>query len=175
MRILLFIAVIAASISCKNQKSATTDIAESDIITQDTLVVIVEKPVQPKDSLVISFEKTPCFGRCPVYKIKVYESGFALYEGINFAEKMGMYSTVLTKSQIENIYQSAIGIDYFNLDSEYNNPLITDLPSTISRINYDGQDHRIMARNNIPEKLKIFHDNLSVTLLEKNWKPYSFH
>ena len=175
MRIFLFIAVLAASMSCKSQKNAAADLVESDANAKDTLVVIVEKPIQPKDSLVISFEKTPCFGRCPVYKVKVYESGFALYEGINFAEKMGMYSTVLTKSQIENIYQSALEIGYFKLDSEYNNPLITDLPSTISRINFDGKDHKIMARNNIPEKLKIFHDNLSITLLEKNWKPYHFH
>lgn len=175
MRILFFIAVLAASMSCKSQKDAIADLAESEAQTQDTIVMIVEKPVQPKDSLVIAFEKTPCFGRCPVYKIKVYESGFALYEGINFSEKMGMFSTVLTQSQIENIYQSAIEIGYFKLDAEYNDPLVMDLPSTISRINHHGKDHRVMARNNIPEKLKIFHDNLSVTLLEKNWKPYRYH
>lgn len=175
MRIFLFIAVLAASISCKSQKNAAAELAESEAQVPDTVVMIVEKPAQPKDSLVISFEKTPCFGRCPVYKVKVYQSGFALYEGINFAEKMGMFSTFLTKLQIENIYQSAIEIGYFELDSEYNNPLITDLPSTISRINYDGKDHRVMARNNVPEKLKVFHDNLSVTLLEKNWKPYQYH
>ena len=175
MRIFLFIAVLAASMSCQSQKNTAADLAENAAATQDTLIVIVEKPVQSKDSLIIAFEKTPCFGRCPVYKIKVYQSGFALYEGINFAEKMGMYSAVLTESQIENIYDSAIEIGYFDLDAEYNNPLITDLPSTISRINYDGRDHRILARNNVPERLKIFHDNLSITLLEKNWKPYNYH
>ena len=175
MRILFFIAVLAATISCKSQKNAATDLVKTEPIVHDTLVVFVEKPVQPKDSLIIAFEKTPCFGRCPVYKIKVYESGFALYEGINFAEKMGMYSTVLTQSQIDNIYQSAIEIGYFKLDPEYNNPLISDLPSTLSRINYGGKDHRIMARNNVPEKLKVFHDNLSITLLEKDWKPYRYH
>lgn len=175
MRIFLFIAVLAATISCKSQKNTAADLVESEPKVQDTLVVFVEKPDQPKDSLIIAFEKTPCFGRCPVYKIKVYESGFALYEGINFAEKMGMYSTVLTQSQIDNIYQSAIEIGYFKLDAEYNNPLISDLPSTLSRINYHGKDHRIMARNNVPEKLKVFHDNLSITLLEKDWKPYRYH
>src|SRR5690606_20354565 len=140
----------------------------------DTVVVLVEKPAEPKDSLVISFDKTPCFGRCPVYKVKVYASGFAIYEGINFAEKMGTYSTRFKISQIENIYQSAVEIGYFEVKNEYNDPLISDLPSTISRIKYNGNDHRVMARNNVPEKLKIFHDNLGVTLLEKEWQPYSF-
>jgi len=160
--------------SCKNQKDAAADMASNETVAQDTLVVVIEKPVQPKDSLIISFEKTPCFGRCPVYKIKVFESGFAIYEGINFAEKMGTYSTVLSQSQIENIYQSAIEIGYFSLKAEYDNPLISDLPSTLSRINYGGKDHSIMARNGVPEKLKVFHDNLSVTLLEKDWKPYPY-
>src|SRR5690554_8070209 len=93
MRILFFITIIAAMMSCKNQKDAAADMASNETVAQDTLVVVIEKPVQPKDSLIISFEKTPCFGRCPVYKIKVFESGFAIYEGINFAEKMGTYST----------------------------------------------------------------------------------
>ena len=72
MRIFLFIAVLAATIGCKSQKSTATDLVESEPKVQDTLVVFIEKPVQPKDSLIIAFEKTPCFGRCPVYKIKVY-------------------------------------------------------------------------------------------------------
>lgn len=171
MRFILFLAALATTISCKNQKNA--EALETVSSKTDTVVVMVEKPVEPKDSLVISFEKTPCFGRCPTYKVKVYTSGFAIYEGINFAEKMGMYSTHLKLSQIENIYQSAIEIGYFDLKNEYNDPLISDLPSTISRINYKGKDHRVMARNNVPEKLKIFHDNLSITLLEKDWQPYS--
>jgi len=173
MRFILFFAVLASTISCKNQKNTGAENSASTNAHTDTVVVIVEKPAEPKDSLVIAFDKTPCFGRCPVYKVKVYASGFAIYEGINFAEKMGLYSTQLKLSQIENIYQSAVEIGYFDLKNEYNDPLVMDLPSTISRINYKGNDHRVMARNNVPEKLKIFHDNLAVTLLEKDWKPYS--
>ncbi|NEN22888.1 hypothetical protein G3O08_05175 [Cryomorpha ignava] len=173
MRFILFLAVLATTISCKNHKNTGTEVSETDSSTTDTVVVLVETPVEPKDSLVIAFDKTPCFGRCPTYKVKVYASGFAIYEGINFAEKMGMYSTRFKPSQIENIYQSALEIGYFDLKNEYNDPLISDLPSTISRINYKANDHRIMARYNVPEKLKIFHDNLAVTLLEKDWQPYS--
>lgn len=174
MRFILFLAILASTISCKNQKNAGADTSGSASALTDTVIVIVEKPVEPKDSLVIAFDKTPCFGRCPVYKVKVYASGFAIYEGVNFAEKMGLYSTQLKPSQIENIYQSALEIGYFDLKEEYDDPHITDLPSTISRINFNGNDHRVTARYNVPEKLKIFHDNLAVTLLEKDWKPYTY-
>jgi len=171
MKIFLYLAVLVATISCKNHKNASAE-AEAEVPTTDTIVMVVEQPT-PKDTLVISFDKTPCFGRCPVYKIKIYASGFSTYEGINFAEKMGLYSTTFSQAQIEKIYRSALEIDYFNLDSEYNNPEISDLPSTISRINYNGKNQRIMARNNVPEKLKIFHETLAEILLGQGWQPYS--
>ena len=176
MRAFLIFTFFALAFGCKNQKGAAhenSSAALSGDSDPDTVVVVVEKPAEPKDSLVISFEKTPCFGRCPVYKIKVYASGFATYEGLNFAEKMGLYSTQLTQKQIENIYHSALEIGYFEMDSDYNNPNVTDLPSTISRIHYNGRDKRIRARMGVPEKLQIFHENLAVTLLEKDWQPYS--
>ena len=135
--------------------------------------MVVEKPVTPEDSLVVSFSKTPCFGRCPVYKVKIYSSGFATYEGLNFAEKLGLYSYKFSEEEIENIYRSAEEIDFFSLEAEYNNPPVSDLPSTKTRINWNGKDHHVTAVINAPEKLKIFQENLSVTLLEKNWVTYS--
>lgn len=174
MRILFIAGILLLAFSCKSQKeTASESTNQSDASAPDTVVLVVEKPQEPKDSLVISFDKTPCFGRCPTYKVKVYASGFATYEGLNFSERMGLYSTRFTPEQIDKIYQAAKEIGYFNLKSEYNDPLVTDLPSTISRIHYNGEDKRIMARMNVPEKLKIFHENLAVSLLEKDWKPYS--
>lgn len=172
MRYFLFIAIFAASISCKSQKKAAAEEAKANEAAADTLVMMVEQKTEPRDSLVISFEKTPCFGHCPVYNVKIYESGFAIYEGRNFVEKMGMYATRFDSAEIEKIYNKALDIGYFDLKNEYNDPLITDLPSTISRIHFGGQDHKIRARFNTPKRLVEFHDNLAVTLLEKNWKPY---
>jgi len=134
---------------------------------------MVEKPVSPKDTLTIAFEKTACFGRCPVYKVKVFQSGFATFEGLNFTEKMGLYSYQFSESEIKSIYEDALQIGYFELDASYDDTRITDLPSTISEINYMGKSHRVKARVNIPEKLKNFHKNLAVTLQEKDWETYS--
>lgn len=175
MKELVIFALLTLASGCKSQDGVNNNAETQTNATAapDTVVLVVEKPVTPKDSLVIAFEKTPCYGRCPVYKVKVYASGFATYEGMNFVEKMGLYSTHFTQTQIENIYQDALKINYFALDAEYNNPNVTDLPSTISEINYNGKANRIRARMGVPDKLKRFHENLAVTLLEKDWKPYS--
>ena len=34
--------------------------------------------------IIISLEKTACFGRCPVFKIIIYNNGEALYNGQKF-------------------------------------------------------------------------------------------
>lgn len=177
MKFTVFISLVVLSfLSCKSNKEVSNQTDTNSISsTKDTVVVIVEKPVEQKDSLIIGFSKTPCFGRCPVYKVKVYASGFATYEGLNFTELLGFYSTRFSQDDIDNIFKAAKEIDYFGLESEYNDPFVSDLPSTISTLQNDSLSHRIVARMNIPEELKIFNANLAVTLQEQDWQPYSEH
>lgn len=156
---------------CRSQEAVAED--ETVQTQPDTIVVVMKPPVQDKDSVLISFEKTPCFGRCPVYKIKVYESGFATYEGLNFAERMGLYSTRFSDAEIAKIFASAEAAGYLSFQETYDDPRVTDLPSTISTLVIDGEKHRVKARMGVPEKVKMFQENLAVTLTEKDWEPYS--
>ena len=168
--------VLAASflfafISCKSQH----DFAEASAATEthiDTIVVIMEKEPATQDSLLIAFEKTPCFGRCPVYKIKVYGSGFATYEGLNFAERMGLYSTRFGEEEIRNIFNLAEAADYRGFQNEYDDRRVTDLPSTISVLVFQGERHRVKSRLGAPEHVKMFHENLAELLTGKDWEPY---
>ncbi len=171
MRSILFITIIVAGfVSCKAPSSPQ---AQSGPASNDTLRLVTdEKPISPRDSLIISFEKTPCFGRCPVYKIKVFESGFAIYEGLNFAERLGIFSATLSKDKIEKVYELARKTDFFELDSLYNDPYVSDLPSTIIMLSQNGVKKRIVSRINAPEKLNIFVENTAVLLNENDWKVY---
>jgi hypothetical protein len=166
---ILFIFVLLIGSGCNSKKEVAA--AEATAVP-DTVVVVMEPPL-PKDSLAVSLERTPCFGRCPVFKIKVYASGFATYEGLNFAEKMGLYSYRFSQTDLDRIYKMAKAIDYFELESEYNDPRVTDLPSTISEIKLNDQAHRVNARMGTPQELKDFHENLGIMLNERDWKPYS--
>lgn len=166
---ILFFLILLFGVGCNSKKEvAAADVPQAP----DTVVVVMERP-QPKDSLAVYFEKTPCFGRCPVFKINVYKSGFATYEGLNFAEKMGLYAYRFSQEDLDKVYEMAKDIEYFELDSEYNDPRVTDLPATISEIQLNDQSHRVKARMGIPQSLKDFHENLGVMLNERDWKPYS--
>ncbi len=169
---IIFLALLA--FSCKSNKDAADSASvENENSTPDTVVVVMEKPAEQKDSLLIGFEKTPCFGRCPVYKVRVYRSGFATYEGLNFTEKLGMYSSNFSDEEIAEIFKSAAEIGYFSFEDKYDNKMISDLPSTISTLHSEDEKKRIVARVDVPEPLKNFHKNLAVTLQEKDWQPYS--
>ena len=44
----------------------------------------------PYDS--ISLERTPCFGKCPVYNVTFYRNGRAEYEAVRHLPKLGKYA-----------------------------------------------------------------------------------
>ena len=44
-----------------------------------------------KKELVISLERTPCYGTCPIYKMEIFSDGSAFYHGERFVDRIGDY------------------------------------------------------------------------------------
>ena len=49
-------------------------------------------PEELKD-VIITLERTECFGTCPVYRLTVHGDGRVVYEGIRFVEVEGTVKT----------------------------------------------------------------------------------
>lgn len=132
-------------------------------------------PVAPiqliEDSLLFHFERSPCFGRCPVYKLIIYESGHTRYEGINFVDNMGYYQAKISPSEIAQIYSLIAETNFFELNDVYDNENITDLPSMIFRARAMGQDKKIIARYEFPEALKEMATAIDEMFEDKDWQP----
>lgn len=127
-------------------------------------------PQLVQDSLLLSYERTPCFGRCPVFKIKVFQGGYVTYNGVNFVEYMGTYHSRVDESTLSKIYALISDADFFSLDDEYNNENVSDLPSKIFRVNAMGHDKRIIARYNFPESLKTLSAEIEALFEGTPWK-----
>jgi hypothetical protein len=56
----------------------------------------------PADSLFLRFERTPCFGMCKAFRIHLYTSGRASYEGRSHVEKEGMHEARVGRDTMEN-------------------------------------------------------------------------
>ncbi|QLH10853.1 DUF6438 domain-containing protein [Nitrosarchaeum sp. AC2] len=83
---------------------------------------VIYVPLAPPDysnDVIISLERTPCYGPCPVYSVTVFENGSVIYEGKQHVENIGIYqygiSTRDTKKIIDKFYE----INYFSLNDRY--------------------------------------------------------
>lgn len=112
--------------------------------------------------IIISLEKTACFGRCPVFKIIIYNNGEALYNGLKFVKKVGEYDLKVSKREIDKILSKAKKIGFNNLKNEYSER-ITDLPTTYIMIN----NKKIKDYYGAPSKLKDLEKMIEKIVLEK--------
>ena len=107
--------------------------------------------------LIISLEKTACFGTCPILKIEIYNNGAVVYNGIKHVKRLGIHDFEIQPKEIKKILSKAKEIGFYNLENEYTER-ISDLPTTYIMIN----GKLIKDYFGAPKKLK----NLE-TLIEK--------
>lgn len=58
-----------------------------------------------------SYQQGPCFGRCPVYKLSLYQNGLLLYEGERFTDKEGTWYKLLGRTEVAALLDSFTALD----------------------------------------------------------------
>jgi len=181
IRVFYFLIAVTFLHACNsNKKAAVKEKSSAEMAAVKTDVPVVEEKIETPanvtktksssvDSLFAFMERTPCYGRCPIYKMWIYKSGYTLYEGINFVEREGVWTTQLSKEDLEQIANKGKEIGYFNLDDEYDSP-ITDIPATITTLNIDGRKKTVRDRHNAPASLRDFEKLIDAVVEKKQWK-----
>ena len=95
----------------------------------------------PPLELVVTLQKTPCYGECPVYNFQVLNDGRAtLSVGRITSEKFGLnlkegdYEGTINSENIQEITDLAESLDYHTLKVKYDDEKVMDLPASISSI-----------------------------------------
>lgn len=104
--------------------------------------------VQPTDTFV-NIRKTDCLGACPVYNAAILYSGQVIYQGEQNVSIKGKKKGQLTNQQLNEIELSIQQTNYFGL-TDFTSQA-TDVPSTITQVNYGGKQKQIthqMAQSN---------------------------
>jgi hypothetical protein len=94
--------------------------------------------IAAQTSLIITLERTACFGTCPIYTLKIYANGMVIYNGQDFVSVKGLQNSSITPDQLKELVADFQNVDYFNLPDQYTAP-VTDLPSTITSFSFDGK------------------------------------
>jgi hypothetical protein len=158
-----WIVLLLVLVACREQKEISP---AAEVISE---APVSAPPRDPSDSLFCRYERTPCFGRCPVFELAIYQSGYAVSEGKNFVDLIGFYHTTLSAASLQKISAVATEIGYFGFQEVYDNAYVTDLPTIYTELRFSGQRHRVMARYQAPKELQRLYTVLDEEIAQATW------
>lgn len=166
--LLVFIVLASTVVGCKKKQAAVA--TESTETTPPAATAESTPQESPQEAGVFAtYERTPCYGQCPIFKLTIYTDGKAVYEGRNWVNMIGTYRTVVSKSSMERLLTAAKEVDYFSMKEEYNNEMVTDLPSVITEVSNDGVLKRVRNRRGGPASLKTLYGVFDTIVAESFW------
>jgi len=118
--------------------------------------------------LLFEFERTACYGTCPVYEIDIYKNGRIVLEGKKHLDKIGKFEAKLRNDQLEKLINDFESASFFELENSYRSQF-KDLPTKYITYHKDGKSKQVMAYDNIPKKLQILIDELDKLVNELEW------
>ena len=122
MRFILFICLSFALLSCSSPPQAT--------------------PTPGYSHLVVTLERTVCFGGCPAYQLTIYGDGRVVYEGKAFVNVKGKQTSQIGSGQVAELVSAFEKAGYLSLKDNYTVPA-SDLPTTITSIALNGRSKRV--------------------------------
>ncbi len=124
---------------------------------------------QLPDSLFFGLSRTPCFGRCPTYELRLFKGGFATWRGENNVQRMGDFEANYQQALADSILSYAQRVGFMFLLDNYDNQLVTDLPATVFYLKQGDTPKRIYCRISCPEVLGEFTEQVEEWVDELDW------
>ena len=179
--ILIILLLSATLISCskknvdktattKNKKAEINTPIKSDIDTKNEQILPI--PTAPEVLLMAKINRTPCYGKCPVFTIELFNNGVVKYNGVAFVDKKGIFTAKVTPEFIANIQSQAQSIKYLSLENKYpiSPVVIADLPTTTTFIRIGGEGKQITNNFDAPRDLIDFENWLEHQFEQLNWQ-----
>ena len=123
----------------------------------------------PDEDLLIEMKRTPCYGFCPVYTLRIGKDGKGLFEGVENVEKTGKFSFSLTSEELQELEDTFRQINFYQLQNMYNAD-VSDLPTTYITYNKDGKRKKIMDYYGAPEELRSLENRIETLVLSKKMR-----
>ncbi len=179
--ILILSLLSATFFSCSKKnvdKTTTVQIKKETINTPSKTNVEQNKglepalPIVPTVRLLAKIDRTPCYGKCPVFTIELFDDGTVKYNGVAFVDKKGTFTAQVTPEFMAQIQSKALSVKYLSFENKY--PIapvvIADLPITTTFIRIGNEDKQITDNFDAPRDLIDF-ENWLVQQFEKlNWQ-----
>lgn len=154
--------------ACRNKKGETVVIKP----VPPASAVKEDKPANPvivNKEIIASYEKTACFGTCPIFRFELYNDGTALYHGVNFVNMIGDYEAEISESSRTAVLREAEAIHFSDMKDLYDEPHVTDLPSVITGVRTKDQLKVVTSRRGGPNELKSLYAVFDEIIKNAQW------
>ena len=170
MKIHLCLLILVVFLSCTY--TSCTGNQRYDVTTDSTT-----ENLQNQTITKITFERTRCFGDCPVYKVTILNDGTVNYAGEMYVAVTGTQLAKIEATEFNRLVEYAHRISFFDLNSEYRvreNPdgtasTVTDQPSRITTIYRGETAKRVLNYFGGPDELAEFEDLIYQVSGVKEW------
>ena len=135
-------------------------------------------PAVAATSMVVSLERTPCFGSCPVYRISASPSGLVTFEGKANVLRIGADTGRISAQHVDALLLELHRAGYFTFADRYalSEPTCghyaTDSPTAISSATFRGRTKRIehdYGCAGVPGALTILEKRIDEVLGSGRW------
>lgn len=112
MRLPFLICAVAGLAGCSRQSS---------VGSPGTSVSTTTATARPAAFTTVTFERTPCFGTCPVYRVSVSGSGSGnvRFEGLRNVDSVGTFTGTLPAASVSALGKAFDDAQYYAFDDKY--------------------------------------------------------
>jgi len=120
------------------------------------------------ENIVITLDRTSCFGFCPDYSLTIYGNGTVLYDGHAFVATKGKKTASIPREDVQELVRKSIEIDYFHMRNSYT-ASISDLPTTTTSVTLGHNSKKVIDYYGAPENLKQFENMIDDVATSQKW------
>lgn len=120
------------------------------------------------EGVVITMERTPCFGACPAYHLTVFGNGTVIYNGYSSVAVTGEQTSQISQEQVRELVNEFYKAGFFTLRDKYIEN-VTDLPSTTTSISIGDETKSVYRYGFGPERLVQLEDKIDEITGANEW------
>lgn len=182
MSALKFLPLILLAVFYVNCDSSKTLNSDNRLNSSNNAKTDAPRNQQISEDLLITLERTACYGICAVYKIAVKADGSVTFEGINNTQTKGKVEGKISENKVKELIEEFENADYSNLKDKYDYetcPIAaTDSPTVITSLRTNGKTKTVShylgclekdQRTPFPPKLTEMENNIDRIIETKSW------
>ncbi len=125
----------------------------------------------PPRTVSIAMERGPCFGRCPVYRVEITDSGKVMYDGRGFVTERGRREATIPAADVQALAKEIEDAGFFELRDNYP-PDATDHATVVTTVTIDGKAKRVehnLASRTAPATLERLYQRIDEVTGATRW------